>query len=287
MGLPLDDSVPSSWHKWLMKTSNNVKRPRSAPARRPADGREDIDAIPRGVAFRCNDYDRAHAVAGHRHRRAQLLFASRGVMRVTTDHGIWVVPPQRAVWLPAGTLHAVSSPGPLSLRNLYFDPSLCTALPTQCRVVAVSPLLRELILRAVELDPLYDEQGAEGRLMRVILDQIETLPVVPLHLAMPGDGRLQAIARALQARPGDDRPLAAWGTRVGASERTLARLFVRETGHTFGQWRQQVRLLVALEGLAQGRPVALVAAELGYERPSAFIAMFRRALGRTPARFFD
>ncbi|KAA3629271.1 MAG: AraC family transcriptional regulator [Proteobacteria bacterium] len=247
----------------------------------------DVEAVPRPVTFRSRDYDGPHIVAMHTHRRAQLLYASRGVMQVHTPRGIWVVPPQRAVWLPPATEHAVSSPGPLALRNLYFEPGCCAELPAACCVVTVSPLLRELILYAVSLEPLYDEAGAAGRLMQVIVDQIKILPIAPLHLPLPEEPRIRSITLALQHDPADTKSLEEWGHRVGASARTLARLFQRETGYTFGQWRQQVRLLAALEGLAQGQSVAAVAAGLGYEKQSAFIAMFKKALGKTPGRFFD
>ncbi|GAB4350212.1 MAG: helix-turn-helix transcriptional regulator [Gammaproteobacteria bacterium] len=250
------------------------------------DDSEDVDAFDRPVTFRVRDYPAPHRMAMHRHRRAQLLYASRGVMQVTTARGIWVVPSYRAVWLPPETDHGVVANGPLSLRNLYFEPGYCRQLPRECCVVTVSPLLRELILYAVQLPLDYDESGADGRLMRVIMDQIEALPVAPLHLPLSEDARLLPIMAALQANPADSRSLEEWGASVGASGRTLGRLFQAHTGFTFGQWRQQVRLLAALEGLAQGRSVTMVAADLGYENQSAFIAMFKRALGKTPGRFF-
>lgn len=251
----------------------------------PDDGL-DVDAVDRPVTFRVHDYSGPHVVARHRHRRAQLLYASRGVMRVTISEGVWVVPSHRAVWVPPEVDHEVNSSSSISLRNLYFDPKVCGGLPTSCCVITVPSLLRELILYAVTLPPRYDQDGADGRLMQVILDQIQALPTAPLHLPLSDEPRVRAITHALQRNPADHRSLEEWGRQVGASARTLARLFLRETGYTFGQWRQQVRLLSALEGLAQGRPVTVIANELGYENQSAFIAMFRKALGKTPRRFF-
>lgn len=270
-----------------MKTINSAKRTDSVPVISVPDDSQGLDAVDRPVSFRVRDLGGPHRVAMHRHRRAQLLFASRGVMQVTIPDGIWVVPPQRAVWVPSGVDHEVNSTTALSLRNMYFVPEICDGLPTSCCVVTVPPLLRELILHAVKLPPLYDQEGPDGRLMQVILDQIRALPVAPLHLPLSEEPRVRAITNALQSDPSDSRSLDDWGRRVGASSRTLARLFQKETGYTFGQWRQQVRLLGALEGLAEGRPVSLVAAELGYENQSAFIAMFKKALGKTPGRFFQ
>jgi AraC-like DNA-binding protein/mannose-6-phosphate isomerase-like protein (cupin superfamily) len=246
-----------------------------------------LEALPRPVVAFANDYPAGHGIARHRHVRAQLLYAAAGVMRVATDRGVWVVPPQRAVWIPAGVEHEIGCAGVVRMRTLYVDPEAIPGLPEACRVVDVPPLLRELILKAATLPPLYDLDGADDRLMRVILDQIETLDVAPLHLPVPTHPRLAPILAALLAHPEDGTGLDAWGRRVGASGRTLARLFVAETGMTFGAWRQQARLLAALTRLAAGDPVTTVALDLGYDSLSAFIAMFRRATGTTPGRYFE
>jgi len=246
-----------------------------------------LEALPRPVVAFANDYPAGHLITRHRHRRAQLLYAAAGVMRVATALGVWVVPPQRAVWIPGGVEHEIGCAGVVRMRTLYVDPRVVPGLPETCRVVDVPPLLRELLLRAVALPPLYDPDGPDGRLMRVILDQIETLDVAPLHLPVPTHPRLAPILAALLARPDDATDLDAWGRRVGASGRTLARLFLAETGMTFGAWRQQARLLAALTRLAAGDKVTTVALDLGYDSLSAFIAMFRRATGTTPGRYFE
>ena len=242
--------------------------------------------VPRPVVALASDYPAGAEVAPHRHDRAQLVFASEGVMAVTTEAGTWVVPPQRALWVPAGTTHAIRMHGPVGMRTLYLRPEAVPELPRICRVVTVSPLMRALILRAVEMPPLYDESGAAGRLMAVILDELRTLPGAPLYLPLPRDPRLGRVTEALRADPGDRRPLIAWAREAGASARTLARLFRRETGMSFRAWRQQARFLQALVGLAEGRPVTTLALDLGYDSPSAFIAAFKRAFGVTPARYF-
>lgn len=256
-------------------------------ANRTGDGAvHALEALPRPVVAFANDYPAGHVIDRHRHRRAQLLYAASGVMRVATDQGIWVVPPQRAVWLPAGVRHEIGCAGRLAMRTLYFDPAAVPTLPQGCRVVDVPPLLRELILKAVTLPPLYEPDGPDGRLMQVILDQIQLLEQAPLHLPMSAHPRLRPILDAMLARPEDDTGLDAWGRRLGASGRTLARLFLAETGMTFRAWRQQSRLLAALTRLAAGEAVTTVALDLGYDSVSAFIAMFRRATGTTPSRYF-
>jgi len=251
---------------------------------RPDD--HDLDSIPRAVVWRVRDYEGELVVERHRHRRAQLLFASKGVMTVETDQGIWVIPPKRAVWIPPFMDHAVSSRGHLTMRSLYFDPALVKGLPATCMVVTVSPLFRELSLAAVALPSLYDENGAEGRVISVLIDQLQTISTTPLHLPTSTDRRLQPIISALSRNPSDDRDLGTWAKEVGASERTLSRLFTSQTGMTFRQWRQQVKLLEALGRLANGDPAASIAFDLGYESQSAFIAMFKKALGTTPRKYF-
>ena len=223
----------------------------------------------------------------HRHRRAQLLFAIEGVMTVSTKNGTWVVPPQQAVWVPAGTAHSVSANQHLAMRSLYIDPSVLARLPKTCCVLTVPPLLRELIVRATSLPADYPPDGPEARLMAVIPDELAGLEPEPLHLPLPTDPRLSTVADALIADPGDGRDLKEWGKIAGASERTLARLFVKETGMTFGTWRQRRRLLAAIGRLADGQPVTSVAFDLGYDSPSAFITMFRRTLGATPGRYLQ
>jgi AraC-like DNA-binding protein len=252
----------------------------------PADP-ESLAALPRTVVAWQASYRPGEALPAHRHRRAQLVYAAEGVMRVTTPDGSWLVPPQRAVWVPPGTDHSIRMSSAVSMRTLYIDSEKARRMPSRCCVLSVSPLLRELILRAMELPTLYEIEGPQGRLMTVILDEIRTLPSLPLHLPTPRERRLAQLCRALLRDPGDRRGIEAWGRDIGASGRTLARLFRRETGMSFGAWRQQARLIEALARLGAGEPVTTVALDLGYESPSAFTAMFRRSLGVTPSRYFD
>lgn len=241
---------------------------------------------PRPIVTLASDYPRGHEIAPHRHARAQLVYASHGVMTVTAAAGSWVVPPQRAVWMPAGDAHAIRVDRDLSMRSLYVRTDAAAGLPGVCRVVAVSALLRALILRAMTVPPLYDEDGPDGRILRVLLDELRTLPSAPLHLPRARDPRLKRVTGALLAEPSDRRPLDAWARHAGASPRTLARLFLAETGMGFRAWRQRARLLHALVALADGAPVTAIAFDAGYDSPSAFIAAFKREFGTTPARYF-
>ncbi len=216
----------------------------------------------------------------------QLAYASRGVMSVRTAHGTWVVPPHRAVWIPAGVAHKVDLSGRVSIRTLFFARGLARSLPRRCQAVNVTPLLRELILAAVKHGLLRRRVSAQARLARIILDQLETLPAAPLQLPMPRDPRARKAAELLQAEPGEPVTLRDVAREAGASKRTLERLFRVETQMTLGRWRQRLRLVAALRLLAAGYAVTRVALDVGYNSPSAFVAAFRRQLGTTPARYF-
>jgi len=233
------------------------------------------------------DYAVDAQIERHAHRKHQLVYAVRGVMVVQTHAGQWVVPPTRAIWMPAGTLHWIRCVGAVQMRSLWLKPGVARALPSSLQVVGISPLLRELINAAAAIDGPYPASSREGRVMRLILDELRTLPVLPLHLPQPADRRLRAICEHLDRRPDDGATLEDWAEKLRITAKTIQRLFAKETGMTFGQWRQQSRLLRALERLATGAKVVDVAMQLGYESPSAFTTMFKRQLGRTPSQFFE
>ena len=247
-----------------------------------------LTRIPRVVVAMAKEFPDGHRIPLHRHDRAQLLYASKGVMTVSTEYGLWVVPPLRAVWIPAEIEHAIECAGNLSMRTLYIKPDALPwgTLPGKCCVVSISPLMRELILFATTLPPMDGPDSLEARVMQLMLDLIQTLDVAPLDLPIPRDKRLQKIFREFVKNPADNRTLEDWGKLVGATNRTLARRFKSETQMTFHQWRQQVRILEALKRLGRGEPVTAIALDIGYESPSAFIAMFKKALGKTPGQYF-
>jgi AraC-like DNA-binding protein len=232
------------------------------------------------------DYAARHVVPWHFHEWDQVVYASRGVMTVQTKEGVWVVPTHRAVWIPAGMAHTIRMSGGVAMRTLYVRPKVAKALPRACCVVNVSPLLRELILDACGCGTLRRAARRECHLIDVILDQLETVQTVPLRLRTPGDARAKQFAETLMADPGDRRPLAELCRRAGASKRTMERLFRDEVGMTLGKWRQQLRLMEAMRLLAAGAKVTHAALEAGYSTPSAFIAMFGKALGTTPRGYF-
>ena len=240
---------------------------------------------PKAIVGYAVDYAPGHSTGWHHHDRDQLVHGERGVMAVRTGDGAWIVPAGYAVWVPAGVVHEVRAASAVAMRTLYLRRDAGVPIGPRCRVVAVPSLVRELIARVVTLPREYPDAGAEARLVAVLADELAELPSAPLDLPLPRDRRALAVAERLIADPSDGRDLADWGREVGASTRTLARLFQAETGMPFGRWRQRHRLLAALERLAAGEPVTAVALDLGYASPSAFIAMFRRTLGAPPTRY--
>jgi len=222
----------------------------------------------------------------HSHDWVQLVYASEGVMSVQTDDGTWIVPPNRGVWIPARIGHSIAMSGKVAMRTLYFLPRMVKALPQRCSVIEVSPLLRELILRAVAMGPLRGDVPEHRRLVDFMLDQLRVLPALPLELPMPRDPRALRIAVRIRDHPGDRATLAELAKAAGASLRTLERVFQADTRMTLGRWRQQARLLYAVRMLASGESVTATALEVGYDSTSAFIEAFSAVLGATPGRYY-
>ncbi len=241
-----------------------------------------LESLPQAIVAHGRDLAPGERIAFHRHRRAQLVYASRGVMTVTTRTAAYVVPPQRAVWMPSDVEHRIDAREAVRMRTLYLEPGAAAGMPADVCVMQVTPLLRELIIEAVRHGPDYASDSPAARLMPVIADQIRAQPVTSLALPLPRDSRLRRVTGALLDDPADARSLEQWADAVGASTRTLVRLFPRETGMSFREWRQQCRLLRAVELLNRGERVTQVALEIGYDNTSAFISMFRRCLGTTP-----
>ncbi|MFJ4142321.1 AraC family transcriptional regulator [Pseudomonas sp. NPDC089734] len=245
-----------------------------------------LHALPRPLYARTESLARAERTRMHRHPWVQLSYAISGVLHVHTPGESFVAPPQRAVWIPAEMDHEVLSFAHTEMRSLYLDASLFGSANDHCRVIEITPLTHELIKQFCTLDTEYDEQGAEGRLARVLTDQLRMAREVSMSLPLPQDPRALQLCRKLQDSPDDDRTLVEWGEELGASEKTLRRILMRETGLTFRVWRQRLRLLGALEELGQGIKVTQVALNFGYQSTSAFISAFRVQFGVTPGDFF-
>ncbi|MXO65917.1 AraC family transcriptional regulator [Altericroceibacterium endophyticum] len=221
----------------------------------------------------------------HQHREAQLILAVRGLITCEVAHGLWMVPRQCALWIPGDTEHSVCCVGDLEVYTLFIDPELARNLPEECSTFSTTPLLHELLIAVTRLPPLYDVEGADGRLIQTMLDQLERAPMGSLHLPMPADPRLRTIAKALSSDPANRTTIGEWARIVAMSERSLFRLIMSQTGMNFGRWRQQFQVMFAIERLTEGASVQTVSFDLGYESASTFITMFKKVMGQPPGQF--
>lgn len=245
------------------------------------------DDVPRPiVAFgaQMSDAD-GFELEPHRHRKGQMLLVQRGALSCVVEGGLWIVPPRSAIWIPGGALHAIRATGALKGYNAFVDPARKGQLPQACCAVSVTPLLRELLARAAHLPYFYEEDGANARLVAVLLDELAAAQVENLHLPMPSDPRLRKVVDAMMASPADRGSLKIWAQRAAMSERSLERLISRQTGMSFGRWRQQLGLVLAVKWLAGGASTQQVAGDLGYGSVPSFVTMFRKALGTSPGRY--
>jgi len=219
----------------------------------------------------------------HTHEDHQLAWASSGVLTVLTESATWVLPPTRALWIPAGLRHEVSAANAATMRPLYIRPDRWTAGWTDPTPVEASSLLAEMI-EYLGSDGLDAPQRARAEAL--LNDLLRPVEVTTVSVRMPVDDRAHSVATGIVDDPSDHRTLAEWGRQVGASDRTLARMFLAETGMQFGRWRALARLQAALPLLAAGEPLGAVALNVGYESTSAFVAAFHREIGVTPAAYF-
>lgn len=245
--------------------------------------------LPRSVVVTANDYPAGSTFPAHTHLRGQFAYASRGAISVATPQGRWLVPPQRACWLPADMAHEMTMNGPVTMLNAFIAPPAAQAarLPDHCCVHGVSPLLRLLLDQAVNLPALYDVEGRDGKLMALLIAEIAAMPRLHLHAPLPEDPRLARACLRLFAAPSIGASLDEMAANAGMSRRTFTRLFRAQTGASFAAWRQQVCLQAAIARLTQGQSVTRVALDLGYASPSAFASAFRRVLGATPSAYLD
>ncbi|MHC8410046.1 AraC family transcriptional regulator [Pseudomonas sp. Hz4] len=244
-----------------------------------------LDHTPRPVVAIGTDYSHGHSLPRHTHRRAQLLYGATGVMQVSTHDGNWVVPPQRAVWIPPGVAHEVLMLG-VSTRSVYIEPAVVD-LGDRCQVISVSPLMRHLLMEAVEIPLEYDERGRDGTLIGLLLHELGRSTHLPLHIPLPVDARLLALCQGFVQQPDAHQSPQQWADQLHISLRTFNRLFRQQTGLSFSQWRQRACVVLALARLVVGEPVTRIALDFGYDSPAAFSTMFRRVLGQAPSVWLE
>ncbi|MFZ4962904.1 AraC family transcriptional regulator [Pseudomonas sp. Mn2068] len=252
-----------------------------------SDDYNDYQDVPRLITAFSRDQKAGSYNAPHSHPRGQFLYASEGLMRVASGNGIWSIPPQRGLWIPAGIVHDQIMLTDTRMRTLYIERSQADQLGTRVKVIEVDTLLRELILALAEQPMVYPDDVHNTSLVALILHKLEHSRTVPLEIPWPQDRRLVSICQQILESPAMPQTIEQWSEVVGASTRTLIRLFIKETGITYRQWVQQVRLAQALIMLEAGEPINRIADSLGFASPSAFSAMFKRILGESPRDYLD
>ena len=244
-----------------------------------------LQALPRPVYARVENIRHRKMTRPHSHPWLQFSYASRGVLQIRTADGLFLAPPQWAILVPTGIEHTVLNTAGTEMRSLYIEPSALPDSGSVCKVLAVSALLREMVRHFSALPVEYDQQGADGRLVRVMLDLLQSAPQEAFSLPWPAEVPLREVCAAILEAPWQPLRATQWSAAMGVSSRTLERLFLRQTGMTMRGWRLRARLLRALPLLQRGDSVTDVALACGYESTSAFIASFRQFFGTTPGGF--
>ena len=222
----------------------------------------------------------------HSHKWCQLQYATKGVINVKAGNYSFIIPPQRAVWIPTGVVHQVNNIAPASYRSFHIDSQLGDRIGSDVKVIQVSPFLRELIHRGCDAwQGKYHTNEINSALMTLLVEEIYQAPISPLHLPWPTDARLKKVCEILQSNPADQRKLSEFAQYAGASVRTLNRLFTKECQLSFTEWRQKLRILTALELLQNNQSITDIALELGYESSSAFITVFKKHLNSSPKAY--
>jgi AraC-like DNA-binding protein len=238
------------------------------------------------MALRVDVAAREREIPVHEHRSGQLVIALRGAVSCEVPGALWMVPPQAGVWIPGGTPHSNRGTANAQIFYLFVEPG-AAPLPDRCCTLCISPMLSEMIQYLAGLPPVYEANGPTDRLAQVLLDQLCTMPREEMFLPMPEDARLRKISTAMMRDPSDRRTQTNWASELGMSDRTLNRLCTSLTGLSFGRWRRQLQMIVALRELSGGATVQQVAYDLGYESPSAFNTMFKKAFGKPPATYIN
>ena len=253
--------------------------------RMPWKNPRDVEHVPRPIVAVGNDYPPAFELDWHEHRRGQLLYAARGVIVVSTPHGAWVAPPERAVWTPGGCRHSVRMVGAVSTRGVLIEADAPGSLGPANRVIQVSPLLRNLLETACLIEPLYALDSRDALVMDLLMAELTRAPTVPLAVPFPQTPELAARCQAFLECPAPHDTIDLWAAQLRMGRRAFTRQFRRETGLSFDAWRQQACLLVALPRLAAGEAVTSIALDLGYDSPAAFTTMFKRLVGVAPSHY--
>lgn len=264
-----------------------ISRPWNLDGLRVSFAALDPDEMPRPVtSFLVQRNENDDELPIHQHRKGQLVVSAQGSIVCRTLDGIRIVPSNGAVWVPGGIPHRIAISDNGQSYCMFIDPEVAP-FPHCCATFSINPMLREMIIHLAKLPPLYPLEGPTSRLAQVILDELAQMKSEPLHFPVTTNPKIQHIAAALLETPDDRRTIREWAREVATSERTLARLVLKHTGMTFGRWRQQLHIVIAVQKLGFGATVQTISQDLGYDSPSAFTAMFKKYMGQPPRRYLQ
>jgi AraC-like DNA-binding protein len=244
-----------------------------------------LEHVARPIVAVGNDYPAGHEHAPHSHRRSQLLFAETGTMVVKTAQGSWVVPPHQAIWIPAGVTHGIGMLSDVATRSVYLEAHVTNGMAAHCEVLGVSPLLRLLLIEAIDLPTEYAARSRAGKLMEFLIEEIRLAPALPLSLPFPAGRKLAARCRRFVQQPNAKDTIDTWCDELQTSRRSFIRHFKHETGLTFAAWQRRACLFAALPRLLRGEPVTTIALDLGYATPASFTTMFKASVGASPSAY--
>ena len=244
-----------------------------------------FEQVPRTLVAVGNDYPAGHVHPAHHHRRAQLLHAIAGTMVVSTAQGAWIVPPQQGLWIPGGVQHSFRMIGKVITRSVYIEPAAARGMPSQCYVLEISSLLRQLLIEAVDLPVEYEAGGRAEAIVNLLLLELGAAPRHQLAVPFPANEALAIRCHHFLENPSAHATIDEWALALAISRRTLTRLFRRETGLSLAEWQRRAAVLQAIPRLARGEAITTIALDLGYSSPAAFTSMFKRVLGTPPRRY--
>lgn len=242
----------------------------------------DVGDVPRPLSFRTEGYQAGSVFCEKRQPWGKIGYAVRGIMEARVEGRRFLCPPHYATWIPAGALHSCHNRENVTFVSIYIERDLCGAMPDTACTLVLSALIRAILADFADRKITLPESEADIRLALVLMDQLSKAPRRESFLPVSGDDLLQPVIDALQANPSDRRSLAEWARCLGTTERTLSRRFHGQLGVPFNEWRQRLKLVASLSLMEDGKSVKSIAALLGYNSPSAFIAMFRRQTGTSP-----
>ncbi len=241
--------------------------------------------LPRSIVPVYQEYKAMTQVLGHKHSWSQLAYSCSGVMHIKTDAGVFVIPPEQALFIPPGVTHEHFCRNKVSYRSLHIDEKFGAVLGSKVKTLTVDPLLKALILEIANWPMHYEETPEKQRFISVLLDRLASADSNDLFIPTVDDKRLFPIIEALNLQPSNDLTIEQWASEVGASSRTLNRLFNKHYGMGFSQWKQKLRILKSLDLIDSQAPLIDIAFELGYQSTSAFITAFKKQLGCSPKKY--